>query len=140
MHVATVTDIKSLHLDELRGIAEPSYRAGQITDWLYQKRVNSFAEMTDLPQALRTKLADDFSFDKIEYFARPRIQRYDAKISLSIERRQSNRIGPDSSIARALRIALGSSDDLRFDSGRLRVRLQILRKRAGWLETKSACG
>ena len=66
MHVATVTDIKSLHLDELRGIAEPSYRANQITHWLYQKRVNSFAEMTDLPQALRTKLAGDFSFDNID--------------------------------------------------------------------------
>jgi 23S rRNA (adenine2503-C2)-methyltransferase len=66
VHVATVTDIKSLHLDELRGIAEPSYRADQITHWLYQKRVNSFAEMTDLPRALRTKLAHDFSFDNID--------------------------------------------------------------------------
>jgi len=50
----------------LQSIAQPSYRARQITDWLYQKRVNSFREMTDLPQALRAKLADDFSFDKIE--------------------------------------------------------------------------
>ena len=66
MHVATVTDIKSLHLDELRGIAEPSYRADQITNWLYQKRVHSFAEMTDLPQALRMQLADNFSFDNID--------------------------------------------------------------------------
>src|SRR5712675_2737862 len=66
VHVATVTDIKSLHLDELRGIAEPSYRADQITHWLYQKRVNSFAEMTDLPQALRMQLADNFSFDNID--------------------------------------------------------------------------
>jgi 23S rRNA (adenine2503-C2)-methyltransferase len=65
VHVATETDIKSLHLDELRGIAEPSYRADQITNWLYQKRVNSFAEMTDLPQALRMQLADNFSFDNI---------------------------------------------------------------------------
>jgi 23S rRNA (adenine2503-C2)-methyltransferase len=60
------TDIKSLHLDELRGIAEPSYRADQITNWLYEKRVNSFAEMTDLPKALRTKLAGNFSFGKID--------------------------------------------------------------------------
>jgi hypothetical protein len=60
------SDIKSLQLDELRSIAQPSYRARQITDWLYKKRVNSFAEMTDLPQVLREKLADDFSFDKIE--------------------------------------------------------------------------
>ena len=65
MPVATVTDIKSLHLDELRGIAEPSYRADQIAHWLYQKRVNSFTAMTDLPQPLRIKLANDFSFDNI---------------------------------------------------------------------------
>jgi 23S rRNA (adenine2503-C2)-methyltransferase len=55
-----------LQLDELRSVAQPSYRARQITDWLYKKRVNSFAEMTDLPQVLRAKLADDFSFDRIE--------------------------------------------------------------------------
>jgi 23S rRNA (adenine2503-C2)-methyltransferase len=60
------SDIKSLQLDEIESIAQPSYRARQITDWLYIKRVNSFLEMTDLPQALRAKLADDFSFDKIE--------------------------------------------------------------------------
>src|SRR5205814_2913679 len=60
------SDIRSLQLDELRLVAQPSYRARQITDWLYKKRVNSFAEMTDLPQVLRAKLADDFSFDRIE--------------------------------------------------------------------------
>jgi 23S rRNA (adenine2503-C2)-methyltransferase len=60
------SDIKSLQLDELLSIAQPSYRARQITDWLYKKRVNSFTEMTDLPQALRAQLAHDFSFDKIE--------------------------------------------------------------------------
>jgi 23S rRNA (adenine2503-C2)-methyltransferase len=60
------SDIRSLQLDELRSVAQPSYRAQQITDWLYKKRVNSFAEMTDLPQVLRAKLADDFSFDRIE--------------------------------------------------------------------------
>ena len=60
------SDIKSLQLDELQSIVQPSYRARQITDWLYKKRVNSFADMTDLPQVLRAKLADDFSFDRIE--------------------------------------------------------------------------
>jgi len=60
------SDIKSLQLEELRSLAEPSYRARQITDWLYKKRVNSFAEMTDLPQVLRAKLADNFSFEKID--------------------------------------------------------------------------
>jgi 23S rRNA (adenine2503-C2)-methyltransferase len=60
------SDIKSLQFDELLSIAQPSYRAKQITDWLYKKRVNSFTEMTDLPQVLRAQLAHDFSFDKIE--------------------------------------------------------------------------
>jgi 23S rRNA (adenine2503-C2)-methyltransferase len=66
VNVPPVIDIKSQHLDELRRIAQPSYRAGQITDWLYRKRVNSFAEMTDLPQALRKQLVDNFSFGKID--------------------------------------------------------------------------
>jgi len=60
------SDIKSLQLEELRSLAQPSYRASQITDWLYKKRVNSFAEMTDLPQVLREKLAADFSFERID--------------------------------------------------------------------------
>ena len=63
---AAKIDIKSLPLDELKQIAEPSYRAGQIADWLYKKRASSFEEMTDLPQALRAQLADRFSFDKID--------------------------------------------------------------------------
>src|SRR5438046_6583822 len=66
VHVVPLTVLKSLHLDELRGIAQPSYRAGQIVNWLYQKRVTSFTEMTNLPQALRTKLADNLSFGKID--------------------------------------------------------------------------
>jgi len=60
------SDIKSLQLEELRSLAQPSYRTRQITDWLYKKRVNSFAEMTDLPQVLRGKLAADFSFERID--------------------------------------------------------------------------
>jgi len=60
------SDIKSLQLDDLQSIAQPAYRARQIIDWLYQKRINSFDEMTDLPLVLRAKLADDFSFNKIE--------------------------------------------------------------------------
>jgi len=62
-------DIKSLRLDELRGkLAElraPSYRADQLSEWLYKKRANSFDDMTDLPQSLRVQLAEQFSFHKI---------------------------------------------------------------------------
>jgi 23S rRNA (adenine2503-C2)-methyltransferase len=63
-------DIKSLQLNELqeklRASGEPAYRVGQIADWLYKKRANSFAEMTDLPRNLRERLEQEFSFDKID--------------------------------------------------------------------------
>jgi 23S rRNA (adenine2503-C2)-methyltransferase len=59
-------DIKAVTLEELGKIAEPAYRATQIADWLYQKRADSFEAMTNLPQTLRTRLATEFSFGKID--------------------------------------------------------------------------
>lgn len=38
----------------------PSYRAKQIFGWIYQRRANSFAEMSDLPKDLRAKLTETF--------------------------------------------------------------------------------
>jgi 23S rRNA (adenine2503-C2)-methyltransferase len=68
--IATKTDIKSLELRELekkvRELGEPLYRARQIVDWLYQKRVPSFDEMTDLPREFRDRLTSDFTFSKID--------------------------------------------------------------------------
>ena len=67
---AAKIDIKSLLFnelqEELREQGEPSYRAGQITDWLYAKRVECFERMTDIPQQLRTHLAKHFAFDRLE--------------------------------------------------------------------------
>jgi 23S rRNA (adenine2503-C2)-methyltransferase len=64
------TDINSLLFselqDKLRKLGEPAYRAGQIADWLYKKRVDTMDEMTDLPQPLRARLADTFSINKID--------------------------------------------------------------------------
>src|SRR6266478_4547634 len=63
-------DIKSLQFHELedkvREVGQPLYRARQIADWLYQKRLQSFDEMTDLPQGLRKRLAEQFDFSKID--------------------------------------------------------------------------
>lgn len=50
----------------LRSHGQPAYRAKQVVDWLYQKRVSSYEEMTDLPQALRAQLAAEFEFPKTE--------------------------------------------------------------------------
>jgi 23S rRNA (adenine2503-C2)-methyltransferase len=41
-----------------REMKEPSYRAKQVFGWLYQKRVTSFDEMTNLPKSLRQKLSE----------------------------------------------------------------------------------
>jgi 23S rRNA (adenine2503-C2)-methyltransferase len=39
---------------------EPAFRARQILDWLYKKRVRSWDEMSNLPKPLRTWLAETF--------------------------------------------------------------------------------
>lgn len=39
-----------------KGLGEPAYRADQVFRSLYERRLRSFDEMTDLPKALRTKL------------------------------------------------------------------------------------
>jgi 23S rRNA (adenine2503-C2)-methyltransferase len=61
-------DIKSAQIQELeekvRQSSEPAYRARQIVDWLYQKRAQSFDEMTDLPQEFRRGLAKQFDFSR----------------------------------------------------------------------------
>ena len=54
-------DISSLPLPQLTEwvtgtLEEPKFRAGQIYRWIHQKRVGSFAEMTNLSTALRQKL------------------------------------------------------------------------------------
>jgi len=49
---------------EERGAA--SYRAKQITDWIYKKRVASFEAMTDLPNELRAELTAEIDTPEIE--------------------------------------------------------------------------
>ena len=39
----------------------PKYRAGQIQQWLFQRRAVEFEQMTNLPKKLRDELAADFS-------------------------------------------------------------------------------
>lgn len=56
-------DISSLPLPQLTEwvtgtLGEPKFRAGQIYRWIHQKRVGSFAEMTNLSTALRQKLEE----------------------------------------------------------------------------------
>lgn len=56
--------IYSLQMGELESWlkkqGEPKFRAAQIFDWLYKKRVGSFEEMSNLSKGLRDKLANEF--------------------------------------------------------------------------------
>ena len=62
--------IHALFLDEIAAFLatqnERPYRAKQIVDWIYEKRVGSFAEMSDLPQPLRDRLGGEFAFGNLE--------------------------------------------------------------------------
>jgi 23S rRNA (adenine2503-C2)-methyltransferase len=67
---ATRPAIHALTLPELEGrlhdLGQPAYRAAQVFRWLYEKRIASFAAMSDLPVALRQQLEAEFSFDRLE--------------------------------------------------------------------------
>src|SRR3990172_9113469 len=43
----------------LTGWEQPTYRAAQILQWVYQHGVTGFEQMTNLPQELRRRLADE---------------------------------------------------------------------------------
>lgn len=43
---------------------EKKYKAIQVYDWLYKKRVNSFDEMTNIKKTIIDKLKEDYSIDK----------------------------------------------------------------------------
>ncbi|MGI8436730.1 MAG: 23S rRNA (adenine(2503)-C(2))-methyltransferase RlmN [Chthoniobacterales bacterium] len=70
MIVARKPSLYSLTLEELsERLAERGhrpYRAKQVIDWLYEKRVLSLEAMTDLPQALRAELAEDWDLHRPE--------------------------------------------------------------------------
>ncbi len=65
-----MNSIKALTLDELterfRAAGDPAYRAKQVIEWLYAKRVGNFAEMTNLPSAMRERLAEEFDDRALE--------------------------------------------------------------------------
>jgi 23S rRNA (adenine2503-C2)-methyltransferase len=45
----------------LTGLGQPAFRGRQVADWLYRHGARTFGEMTNLPRALRERLAADFA-------------------------------------------------------------------------------
>ncbi|WP_438446756.1 23S rRNA (adenine(2503)-C(2))-methyltransferase RlmN [Gorillibacterium sp. sgz5001074] len=58
----------------MKANGEPAFRAGQVFDWLYVKRVASFEDMSNLSKGLREKLTDQFHFVTLS-----EIDRYESK-------------------------------------------------------------
>ena len=59
-------DIRTLSPKELSQVVselgQPAFRAKQLNEWLFEKNVCSFEEMTNLPKAFREQLAEHFVF------------------------------------------------------------------------------
>ncbi len=51
-------------------IGEKKFKAAQVYDWLYKKRVSSFSEMTNLKQELINHLIENFSLEPLEIINR----------------------------------------------------------------------
>ena len=56
--------------DALSELGQPAFRAKQIEEWVWDKGVTSFDEMTNLPKALRTTLAQQFTLGGVTQVAR----------------------------------------------------------------------
>jgi 23S rRNA (adenine2503-C2)-methyltransferase len=54
----------------LAELGQPGYRAGQLMDWIYTKRVADFSEMTNLSLQLREQLIEAASVDRRPLLAR----------------------------------------------------------------------
>lgn len=62
----TPTDARAAVAATLAEAGEPSYRVDQVLGWLFERRARSFDEMTNLPLALRERLAARFDLSPLE--------------------------------------------------------------------------
>ena len=66
-HTERRRDIKQLTREDLAralsDLKQPAFRTKQLISWLYEKHAHSFDEMTNLPAALREKLAERYSLN-----------------------------------------------------------------------------
>ncbi len=64
------TDIRNLDrealIEKFSQWGEAAYRVDQLLQWLYDRRVTSWNEMSNLPKILRQKLSDEFTLHVVE--------------------------------------------------------------------------
>ena len=124
----------------LRERGEPAFRAKQILDWVYKKRVRSWDDMTNLPKALRALAGPDL---------RPpaRGARPQQAVGRCHRQAPSQAGGPLADRDRHHPRPPGrgghrplAQDDLHLHPGRLRHGLRLLRQRAGRAEARPLGG
>jgi len=57
-------------LEALEELGQPKFRAKQIEEWLWEKGATSFDQMTNLPKALRTSLAERYTLGGMKQLAK----------------------------------------------------------------------
>ena len=61
-------DIRDLSQNDIRELVaelgQPAFRAKQLIEWVFEKNVCSFDDMTNLPKAFREQLKEAFAFDE----------------------------------------------------------------------------
>lgn len=70
----TKTNIRSLKHSELQelltSLGQPAFRVKQIEEWLWEKNVHNFDEMSNLPKILREQLKERFSLGGVSVMVR----------------------------------------------------------------------
>jgi 23S rRNA (adenine2503-C2)-methyltransferase len=70
MPLSKKKDIRSLSMEQLKqefiAMGEPSFRAKQVYEWLWEKSCTDFDEMSNLSKSLREKLNQTFTINNVE--------------------------------------------------------------------------
>ena len=114
-------EILGLELSELSEvIADETYRALQVFEWIYSKRVETFAAMTNLPRELRDRLSREFSIT------------LPVPVGMAVPRQHDQiRVAGRNRNDRSGSHAGGETRySLSFQSGRMFLRMQVLCHRA----------
>lgn len=88
--------IKSFKYDDLEkevieNLNEKKYRAKQIYEWLYRKKVEKFEEMTNLSKELIAKLNENYYIDNLEILKKQVSVDGTKKYLIKLPTRRSNR-------------------------------------------------
>jgi len=86
-----ISSLLGLNTEELSRLAQeegaPKYRGRQLADWIYRRDARSFEEMTDLPAALRARLADKYRVGRAGLVTERRSRDGTVKLLLELEDR-----------------------------------------------------